>query len=734
MSNNVFGEGFPYTNFHNLNMDWIIKIAKDFLDQYTHIQDVITSGLNDLDDKTNDGIEALNNLYTDLNNLLQQWYDTHSADIANQLATALNDLNAWYTQHINLLDQAFADKILAFNTAADAKAAETIASIPADYTALTNTVNDIIDQLIKYNCYDYILATVYGTSKTDSFGGVDFVWSGNTVEISGTASGAQSSNCIVSPSSLLGMEKGKTYRFVNNCTDSRVAFTLYITKDNGTNWIRVAYIYGTEYDYTIPNDVTGFLMRVDVGNGDTVDCAATIHAYNTLTQQEIIDLFSNYICAESTTYNRTGSLDCNAMLGNHIWLLDSDHTYTNIPNGFTLGFVMTVECVGYHLQLAWQYTGGKMWKRRGTDATPPVWEDWTQLTGITNTYNNTYNFSEYENTYNITASPSFTTDVNAYLAPSGSVDRTADIVSALTTYGICRLGKGIYYIKNLVMPNDTTIEGVGDGTLLVMTNDADFGIKMGSTCICKKFNLVGKLATITPNATVRSKTGILWQGDYTQTETSTTQPKRSIISELFLAHFEGSAITCYDTGYGTYNHLEVTNVYIWDCDAGINISYFSEFHKFTNVRANECYYGCVNNGGNNIFVNCDFSTNKIGFLMDNSQGQSPNNSHGSAIGCIFNHADSNNGIGIKILNCDNGFIFDGCQIFFSQVYIEDSDGIVISSSNFGSDNITITISGGNTVLFANNMHQGSPTISITDNTKVHFVNCYNRSTGATIGN
>ena len=34
-------ENFPYTDMHNLNLDWIIKIAKDFLDQYPNIQNII---------------------------------------------------------------------------------------------------------------------------------------------------------------------------------------------------------------------------------------------------------------------------------------------------------------------------------------------------------------------------------------------------------------------------------------------------------------------------------------------------------------------------------------------------------------------------------------------------------------------------------------------------------------------------------------------------------------------
>lgn len=94
-------EQFPYADMQQLNLDWIIKIAKDFLDQYTHIQDVITDGETELENKA-----------TELENLLQQWYDTHSQDIANELVRAVAALSA----------------------AAD----QTIARIPADYTELAN--------------------------------------------------------------------------------------------------------------------------------------------------------------------------------------------------------------------------------------------------------------------------------------------------------------------------------------------------------------------------------------------------------------------------------------------------------------------------------------------------------------------------------------------------------------------------------------------------------------------
>lgn len=140
MNTGAFGEGFPYTNFHDMNLDWMIKIAKDFLDQYTHIQDVISQGLTDLGDKTDTGLELLQEKYEELDTLLDTWYETHSSDIANQLASALADLNAWYTEHQNYLDSYLTSSILAFNAAAEAKATATIATIPQDYSELSADV------------------------------------------------------------------------------------------------------------------------------------------------------------------------------------------------------------------------------------------------------------------------------------------------------------------------------------------------------------------------------------------------------------------------------------------------------------------------------------------------------------------------------------------------------------------------------------------------------------------
>lgn len=126
MYNPFGGNKFPYSNFHELNLDWIIEIAKNFLDQYTHIQETIETGLDDLETKK-----------TELEGLLQAWYDEHSQDIADQLADALEDLNDWYTEHSDDIDNELTAAIAAFTSSTANIAATVMESIPSDYTTLT---------------------------------------------------------------------------------------------------------------------------------------------------------------------------------------------------------------------------------------------------------------------------------------------------------------------------------------------------------------------------------------------------------------------------------------------------------------------------------------------------------------------------------------------------------------------------------------------------------------------
>ena len=164
-------EKFPYTNLHELNLDWIIKITKDFLEQYTSIQQVISDGEDALNEIITNGdsslheiiatgensiaqltatkIQELNAEKNRLEALLQSWYDTHSQVIANQLTTALADMTTHYNGLVADLN--------ALNTQIQAaiqqKGVDTLATIPSDYTALYNDVVNLksaIDDINEY--------------------------------------------------------------------------------------------------------------------------------------------------------------------------------------------------------------------------------------------------------------------------------------------------------------------------------------------------------------------------------------------------------------------------------------------------------------------------------------------------------------------------------------------------------------------------------------------------------
>lgn len=601
--------------------------------------------------------------------------------------------------------------------------AQSIAQSASQIQENSDDIAQLKKTLVDYNCAD-----VFDGVKCENATSSGVTCRQNTdgsITLSGTATKDTFFDYIVPSSGLPSwFELGKKY---------------YV-KYSGTAWFRLYKYVGTDLSLVIATKTdTEFLLdsadrlliRITVDSGKTYNETVHPHIFTAPISSEECGNLALSAYREITNYKDSKyANDANNFTehGAIFVTYDSANTEDNWKNMPKEG-AFWLACMGEKVasvplfcQIAYPYNKDTpTYKRVKTFA---GWGSWEKIgTGVNNTFNT------YESTYNITATPQITTDSNAYLAPTGdSTDVTASIASMLSTYGVCRLGKGNYFLKNLVMPEGTMLVGSGTATKIYMLSGDGCAIKMSDYSVIKDLMLIGGTSMVTPSASVRNRHAILWAGTYAENGTA---PHKGLIDSVYIRDFEGGGITCQNTGYGNSNSINVTNCYIQRCDAGININYWSEFNRFTGIKSHDCYYGCVNNGGNNMFVNCDFSANKLAFLMDNENNQSPNNSHGSAVGCIFNHTDNNSGIGIKILNCDNGFVFSGCQIFFSQIDIEDSEGVVISNCNFGDSNCNITVKGGGTVLFIGNMHQAQPTKTISGD-NVHFVNCYVRTTGEAV--
>ena len=306
------------------------------------------------------------------------------------------------------------------------------------------------------------------------------------------------------------------------------------------------------------------------------------------------------------------------------------------------------------------------------------------------------------------------------VSTNDKTDRTADILNMLNTYGVCTLGNGEFYVSNLDMPANTTLQGGGNNSVLRLDLDVidGYAVQIGAACTIQDIAIDGGLAS--RPSKIGTRHGIVLQGDASGADSFDVRWWPTV-TNCYIVGFSGGGITCHDTGYGLRHGLNVTNCKIYACGAGINIDYFSEYHRFTNVATYNCMYGCLNNGGNNMFVNCMFSGSTIGFYI-NGNGM-PNDSHGSAIGCTFNHNGSNAGPAIKIVGADYGYIFQGCQVFFGSIDIEDSEGIVFDGMNMDSNQI-INVTGGDLVLFSDSAFSNMPTFNITNNENVNVHDCY----------
>jgi len=359
---------------------------------------------------------------------------------------------------------------------------------------------------------------------------------------------------------------------------------------------------------------------------------------------------------------------------------------------------------------------------------------WQMVTGFGVNRNKIYIREKNNNGWNVWKEFGGNTDSALYYMPTGdNTDVSSDIADILANVGVCRLGPGDFYVSGVDMPDDTSLIGSGPDTRIILlgtNSDAGYAIKLGSDCLVQNMTILGNTTDIeysNVSSTITERHGILFSGHFSTDQADFKT--RSLVNSCWIKNFTGGGITCNDTGYGTSACIGVTDCYIWYCNAGIYVPFFSEFHRFTSVHCHNCYYGAVNNGGNCVFVNCGFSANKIGMLMDNTSGTLRNDSHGTVIGCVFDHANGNNGVGIKIIGMSNGEIFSDCQLFYSDIEIKNSKGLQFNNFNVGGTGVNIKVergTSGGLILFCNWLFKtDSYSFQIDDGyTECKFNNCW----------
>lgn len=366
------------------------------------------------------------------------------------------------------------------------------------------------------------------------------------------------------------------------------------------------------------------------------------------------------------------------------------------------------------------------------------------------TYEETINktVQEITNSYDATISPSITTDNHNWLAAvdtntsdeTGKTDMTTAIMAMLNDTGYCHLGPGIFYVSgNIDIPQYGTLTGCGRKTIIRLLSSVTSGyaVKLGKYCTLSNLRISGQYSATT-KTTQGTRNGIVFIANDDGTEGgSAYDTEACMVSNVWVDGFTDSGIKCHNSSTSVSKGLYATNVYLSYCWAGINIDYRSEFHKFTNILTASCKYGCINNGGNNVFTACTFGATSVGFYID---GTKYNAGHGTLNGCTFCHVGSNEGSAITMVGVANGFVVSDCQVWYCSIDLTSCSGISFVGCEFGrgttGDGATINISGGNLVLFSGCMFMNDvtypPDITVSNNTKTRFVGCYGAASGAAI--
>ena len=405
-----------------------------------------------------------------------------------------------------------------------------------------------------------------------------------------------------------------------------------------------------------------------------------------------------------------------------------DASCTGQPSGATNGFLVVYNVspsTNLVLQQFINYSNKVLYQRSYFSG---AWSNWTTISGG----------GTIENTYNITTNPTITTDTNNWLqavddestTEENATDMTGAIMSMLTDTGYCKLSPGTFYVSgNIDMPVGSMIEGCGKDTIVRLLSSVSNGYifkPLKNNTICN-MTLSGSKTNPSYSETT-TRHGVYFVGNADGEEGATVVTAiHSILHDLFIENFTGSGIYCHNSGGGVKEALLATNIMIDACKVGINVDYFSEYHKFTNVITCACDIACINNGGNNVYTSCTFHGNK-GFVMDNAQH---NPGHGSCVGCVFNHIGGNTGTGIEIIGEYVPFVFDGCQNFYGKIVVKNSKGIVFSNMILGG-NPNITVENSTAIMFDGCMFYQEPTISASGNTTFVFANCYRSDTGAAV--
>lgn len=718
---------FPYTNNHELNLDWFNEHFKQIFTEWENLYNQMISWKEDTDaslTEWKDGVvEDMTTWENNLLDALAEWKSGTSEDISEWERGVISDLNDWKETFLGAYNE-LSERVTAivsdtedmvenlavpFSSSANYLKGEYVVQtgvlyrFTADHSAGAWTGSDAVQVTAMQDIDDYYTDEYFNefyanngiiTITSDML--ESGIWyKGN--KQSNTARGRIKRLIPVKSGMRLNVEVVTFDVFYGIANDR--TWTNYAQGGNSGTWLTS----NTAINVT----VDGYLVILIRNHADTTaDVNVSNFNQNVSVETYIEKTFAN----NETSFLPRGvvanNTDLNSLRNPGTYILQNGYSYDNCPISSRLAGLFII----------FKGSNNTFTEVVRTIALPPYSNEFQRT--ITLAATDHPNYSPWKR-----ISGEYT------IFPTGdNTDRTDEVTAALNAFKNVKFASGEFYLDYITLAEGNNVYGEGRSSI-IRSLDTNYNavFAMANDCSIHDLWFKGSDASAR-DETITDRNAIDFIGSGLQ---------RGMIYNVTIDNFSGSGIKLSNTGTDISSHCIIDNVEISGCSAGINIDYSSEYHRISNCSVQRCWYGMVNNGGNNIISCCDFSGNIIGLLMEDNDGSAPNNTHGSIVGCTFNHSrsalgEANKGTAIKLTGLDYGEIFSACQVFFGSVIIDECVGIRFIGLNVGSS-VPFTITDSYLITFSDSTFKEaansatSPVTQSGNHSTLFYTNCYLRN-------
>ena len=262
---------FPYTNFHELNEDWILnevkRLAEEWLayqEKYGKLYDDINTAFEAFKSDFDAFVASCNTEFqafiagidvdAELRKVITQMLSDGS--LSTILTPAISQTTSdWLAQHITQPTTPAIDTSL------------TVAGAAADAKAAGDEIRDLIKQLKQNDCYNIIQKR---TQEDRTHNGITYTWTGDECHLVGSAGANSFCNMIVSQTSIPDYFSdcfvGESLLMYHSGVKSYLQMFLY---DAGGSQIGIRQIQNGFYKAEIPSNTAGVIVRLYVPSGTT---------------------------------------------------------------------------------------------------------------------------------------------------------------------------------------------------------------------------------------------------------------------------------------------------------------------------------------------------------------------------------------------------------------------------------------------------------------------------------